>query len=43
MVCTFGLVLAFANTYGSIIGIIVNEFNYHDTNIVKFHSIFEKM
>ena len=30
MVCTFGLVLAFANTYGSIIGIIVNEFNYHD-------------
>ena len=30
MVCTFGLVLGFANTYGSIIGIIVNEFAYED-------------
>ena len=30
MVCTFGLVLGFANTYGSIIGIIVNEFDYED-------------
>lgn len=36
MVFTFGLVLAFANTYGSIIGIIVNEFDYDD----KISSLF---
>ena len=30
LVWTFGLVISFANTYGSIIGIIVNEFGYED-------------
>ena len=30
LVWTFGLVLAFANTYGSILGILVNEFGYND-------------
>ena len=40
LVWTCGLVIAFANTYGSIIGILVNEFGYHDEVSSLFGIIF---